>query len=799
MQGIAFLHHRNDRVRLDFAVFLQRHRLVQLGIEGLALRIHGFDMELREAVDEAFQGQVHAFVNRLDGFVFVLASRSGGAFQVVDHHQQFAAEALLAELVRFLDVVLGAAAQVLHFRLGAQRLFLGLAAFLLGFGEASRHGLQGQPMIGFGLIDVCAIIAALADARLECIGWKLFVMPFLAGLRVRLLLPWCGFASVTACCFAQLRFAHVAFNPAKAPIQGNLIWGFGPMFQETPVIQYTAGMLQQLSIQNYATIRNLRVDFHSGMSALTGETGAGKSIIVEALGLVLGDRADKSVLRSGASKAEVAAEFDLSGNAAASGWLEEHQLQGELENSCLIRRAIGRDGRSRAFINDSPVTMANLQQLGELLADIVSQQEHQSLLRRQTQLELLDNFCVERELLDGLRELHRSWQDNQRAIARLRGDADEARAELLAYQLDELQQLAAEDDELESLEREQRRLSGAEQALAALAGALQDLGENEQCNALASLRRSWQLLDCLQGDSERIANALAMIETACIHIGEAEADLRAASDEFAVDPARLAQVDGRLGDLHDMARKHKVKPAELAELTRSLAGQLQQLHGRDEELQGLLQGAAELQERYAALAARVGEQRRAGADTLARAIEEQTARLGMGNASVEIRLAPLDPGTIHARGLEQAEFLVATNPGLAPGPLGKIASGGELSRISLAIRVVTAHTTQTPCLIFDEIDVGIGGAVAAQTGALLRALGGSAQLLCITHQGQVASHAHRQYSISKSVDGENTSTSIDELDEAARVQELARMLGGAAFSEASLAHARQMLAEGQAA
>lgn len=567
------------------------------------------------------------------------------------------------------------------------------------------------------------------------------------------------------------------------------------MFQP---IQYTfRAMLQHLSIRNYATVQSLDVDFRPGMSALTGETGAGKSIIVGALGLALGDRADKTVVRTGAKKTEIAAEFDVSNNDAANAWLEDNQLQGDAADSCLVRRAVGSDGRSRAFINDSSVTMASLQQFGALLVDIVSQQEHQSLLQRTTQLSLLDDYCVERTLLEELRSLHGRWQANQRDIERLRGDDDEGRVQLLTYQLDELRELAAEDGETGTLEREHRRLSGAEQALAALAGAVQDIADNEQFNALGSLRRALQLLGDLQGDSNRIANAVDLLESACIQIDEAAADLRTAADEFPIDPERLSQVDDRLGKLHDMARKHKVKPAELAQLTRSLQEQLQAIHGREEELQRLGEEDSKLRERFAEVAGQVGKQRRKGAGPLSREIEKRIARLGMGDAGMEIRFESMASDAINARGLERVEFLVSTNPGQEPGPLSKIASGGELSRISLAIRVVTAQTSQTPCLVFDEVDVGIGGGVAAQVGALLQTLGDSAQILCVTHQPQVASRAHRQYSVDKSSDGASAQTSISELDEDARVLELARMLAGAEFSDASLAHARQMLASDQ--
>ncbi len=553
-------------------------------------------------------------------------------------------------------------------------------------------------------------------------------------------------------------------------------------------------MLKQLSIANYATVESLEVEFRAGMSALTGETGAGKSIIVGALGLALGVRADKGVVRGGETKTVVTAEFDISGNDAARAWLEANDFSADLSGICLVRRSIASDGRSRAFINDSPATVASLQQLGGLLVDIVGQREHQSLMLRQTQRKLLDDYCVERELLAELRSLHNAWQANGRAIAKLRAGGNEGHIDLLRYQAAELGELGVEDGEVEALEREQRRLGNAGDSLAALAGALAAIADNESGNGLDSLRQGRQMLEELRGASGRVANALELLESAGIQVEEATADLRAAADEFPIDPQRLAEVDERLGRLHDMARKHKVRPAELAQLTQTLARRLEEVEGRGEALRQLGEESAKLREQYMALAARVGEQRREGAGRLIQAIEKQIARLGMGRARMDIRFEALGKDAVAENGLEKVDFLVAANPGQPPGPLAKIASGGELSRISLAIRVVTASTSQTPSLVFDEVDVGIGGGVAAQVGDLLRGLGASAQVLCVTHQPQVASRAHWHYSVSKHSDGADTQSAIRQLDAEARVFEIARMLAGDAPGEAPIAHARQMLA-----
>ncbi len=579
-------------------------------------------------------------------------------------------------------------------------------------------------------------------------------------------------------------------SPLPRPASGDFI---GPLTHPG----YTAPMLLSLAIHNFATVESLRTEFHPGMSALTGETGAGKSIIVGALGLALGGRADKTVVRLGAKKTEIAAEFDISRNDAASQWLEKNQLEAETPESCLLRRVVGDDGRSRGFVNDTQVTLSSLRRLGELLVDIVGQREHQALLRRGAQLDLLDDFCVERQALENLRALHRQWRDNRQSMERLRGGEDDSRMQLLAYQLDELRGLAATEGEAEALEQEQRRLSGAEEALSTLSSARDEIAGGEQdhasSDALSGVRRVQRSLEALGGDSERITNALEMLESASIQLDEAAADLRAACDDFPIDPQRLAEVDQRLGDLHDMARKHKVRPGELAELTRSLDEQLQRMRGEEEALRHLQENDSRLRREYAAATAEVGEQRRRGAGHLTAAIDRHIAKLGMASADIEIRFESLDSETINGSGLDAVEFLAATNPGQAVGPLSKIASGGELSRISLAIRLATAQTSQTPCLIFDEVDVGIGGGVAAQVGALLRTLGESAQILCITHQPQVASCAHRQYSVSKSSDGANTRTAIRELDAEERVAEVSRMLAGADSTDASLTHARQML------
>lgn len=558
-------------------------------------------------------------------------------------------------------------------------------------------------------------------------------------------------------------------------------------------------MLQHLSIKNYATVAQLDIEFEPGMSVLTGETGAGKSIILGALGLSLGDRADKTVVRSGASKVEISAEFDTSHIAAASAWLVEHELandDGDHEAEvCILRRVINQDGRSRAFINGSPVTLANLKTLGEMLLDIHSQHEHQSLLRRATHQRLLDDYGVDAKLLANLQSTFRQWQQNHQAWQELNDQAEEnsAESQLLAYQLGELEELELGENEVEELEAEFKTLSHADDILAAVAAALNACREDDEANAASQLHHALTVLRELQEPHRAVQAAIELLETAVIQVDEAVTELRGFNDQFEADPGRLETVNERLTRLHSVARKHKLKAAQLPELIADLRAQLARFENSDAELAQLAENDRLLREQFAQLARQVSQQREKAAKKLAAEVNSQLQQLGMPHATLEVALKKLAEAKPAAQGLEAVEFLVSTNPGQAPAPLAKIASGGELSRISLAIQVITAQTSQVPSLVFDEVDVGIGGGVAKVVGELLRQLGERTQILCVTHQAQVAGQAHHHFFVSKESRGKSTTTRIDRLDGEAVVREVARMLGGEDYSAESLAHAEQMV------
>ncbi len=560
---------------------------------------------------------------------------------------------------------------------------------------------------------------------------------------------------------------------------------------------YCAVMLQHLSIRNFATVDKLDIDFEPGMTAITGETGAGKSIILGALGLTLGDRADKTVIRPGASKTDLSAEFDLANIPAAQAWLSENDLELDGETgSCLLRRVINDDGRSRAYINGAVVTQANLKTLGEMLLDIHGQHEHQSLLRRATHVRLLDEFAVDGKLLAQLQSTWRQWQQNFQQLESLRQQSAEnsAESQLLSYQLTELEEMQISDGEVEQLEAEFKSLSHADDMLEAVNSALALCGEDEEGNASSLLNQARTALERLPDQSGRIGTVRELLETADIQLQEALSELHAFNAEFDADPQRLEAINARLSDLHSVARKHRIKAEALPQLVSDLREQLDKLENSDAEVEKLAANDKLLREQFQQLAGEVSKQRQSGAKKLAKAVNERLQALSMPHAKLEVALTPANASKPSQHGNEHVDFLVSTNPGQPAQALSKIASGGELSRISLAIQVITAQTSHVPSLVFDEVDVGIGGGVAKVVGEQLRQLGERAQILCVTHQAQVAGQGHHHLFVSKHSDKKSTLTKITRLEGEEVVKEVARMLGGEAVSAESLAHAQQMVA-----
>lgn len=556
-------------------------------------------------------------------------------------------------------------------------------------------------------------------------------------------------------------------------------------------------MLQQLSIQNYATVDTLEIEFKAGMSVISGETGAGKSIMLGGLGLTLGDRADKGIVRTGAKKADICAEFDITNIPAAQKWLSENDLQEESDSgSCLLRRVVNADGRSKGYINGSPVTMASLKSLGEMLLDIHSQHEHQSLLHRATHQRLLDDFCVSSKHLVAMQTTYKQWQKNAQLIEALsnRSQEDSAQTQLLSYQLSELDELGIAVDEVPKLEAEFKSLNHADETIASVQSALTLCGGDDEKNATAAMHQALKALSELPEKNARVTSIIELLESASIQLDEAVSDLRAFSDEFEANPERLEQVNTRLGLLHAIARKHKVKPNELAQIIADLRQQLNLIENSDAELEKLAAADKQLRDDYLMVAGEISKQRKKGSSKLAKQVNEQLKQLGMPHASLEVQLLASEKDKPAANGLEVVEFLVSTNPGQEAKPLVKIASGGELSRISLAIQVITAQTSHIPSLVFDEVDVGIGGGVAKVVGQLLRQLAERTQILCVTHQAPVAGQGHHHFFVSKFTKAGSTLTQITELSETEIVREVARMLGGEDLSDESLAHAEQMVA-----
>ncbi len=552
-------------------------------------------------------------------------------------------------------------------------------------------------------------------------------------------------------------------------------------------------MLTSLHIRDYAIVRELALELAPGMTVLTGETGAGKSILVDALGLVLGDRADSTVVRAGCAQAEVHAEFDLGSADAARAWLEEQALAGD--ESCLLRRVVSAQGRSRAWINGRPTPVQQLQELGELLVDIHGQHAHQSLLRRPVQRALLDAHGGHQELATQVAELARRWREEEERLQALRGSGTERaeRAEWLRFQLSELDALELRDDEWEGLSIEHDRLAHAEELLAACHQASEALYEGEDRSLHDQLSTVADLLAPLVALDAQIAAAHALLGECAIGLQEANRALRAAADQVDLDPERLRQTERRLQALHETARKHRTSPAELPALQRRLAEELQSLEHGTENLDELERRLAQLRHDYEQAAQRLSAARQRAARELSAAVSEAMQGLAMAGGRFEIALAPVPADPPAAGGWETVEFLVSANPGQPPLPLAKVASGGELSRISLALQVVAIASATIPTLIFDEVDVGIGGAVAETVGSLLRQLGEERQVLCVTHLPQVAALGHQHLLVSKELEQGHALAVVEPVRGPGRVAELARMLGGKRITAQTEAHAQEMI------
>lgn len=553
-------------------------------------------------------------------------------------------------------------------------------------------------------------------------------------------------------------------------------------------------MLMNLQVRDFAIVDRIDIEFEPGMTVLTGETGAGKSILVDALGLVLGERGNAQLVRDGAKRAEFAAEFDVSALPNVSSWLEEQAL--DLDDDCLLRRVINVDGRSRAFINGNSVPLSQLKALGELLLDIHGQHFHQSLARRSIQRDLLDHFGG---LLDDraiVATHYIEWKALADRVEELTGaEADSAaRLDLLTFQLQELDSLALEDGEFDALGSERRKLQNSGKLAEGVGRALDGLFDNDAGNANSLIADALRSVEQLVEFDQNLRPVLEMLNSASIQVTEAADTLRRYSEAVDMDPARRDWVEERLDSIQTISRKHRVTADELPELADRMRAEHDELSHAEERGQELEEQAVAARAEYRKQAKSLSKARQKAADRFAAAVTDAMHGLGMPGGVFQVQLTPLDDDAAKSWGLDQIDFLISANPGQAPQSLAKIASGGELSRMSLAIQVIASDGSAIPTMVFDEVDSGVGGGVAEMVGRRLQELGANRQVLCVTHLPQVASLADQHFRISKVTDGKSTRTRVSPLAQDERTEELARMLGGVEITRKTLEHAAEMLA-----
>ena len=550
-------------------------------------------------------------------------------------------------------------------------------------------------------------------------------------------------------------------------------------------------MLTDLNIHNYAIADLIELELASGMTAITGETGAGKSITLDALGLALGDRADSASVGSNGEKAEITASFDISDNIQAQSWLGDRELDND--GDCLLRRVVKRDGKSKAYINNRPATVQDMRQLGELLINIHGQHEHQALLKRDTQRQIVDDYAGNQTLASNVQATFEVWNHTRSKLENLRNASSEnaAKVEFLRYQIQELEQLAVEDGELEKLEEEQKTLANAETIIVSCQQAL-TLCDDDDTGTETSLAQVIHLLDQLPPGNAAITESLELFNSALIQLQEGSSALSTYIDSFEADPVRLSLVEDRLSAIFEMARKHRIDAKQVPQLLSDLTTELDNLDCSEGKLAELEDLEKRQLNKLLEYCSQLTKKRKTAASKLQKAVGKQLQSLRMANCSIEFALTELEQPNQY--GKESIELLITTNPAQAPQALGKIASGGELSRIGLAIQVITAQTTATPTLIFDEVDSGIGGAVAEVVGKLLRELGKKTQVMCVTHLPQVACQANQHFIVDKIVSKKQVQTNLQQLSETQRLEEVARMLGGVEITQQTRAHAKELLA-----
>ena len=554
-------------------------------------------------------------------------------------------------------------------------------------------------------------------------------------------------------------------------------------------------MLTQLTINNFAIVRQLEIELAKGMSVITGETGAGKSIAIDALGLCLGQRIETSMVREGQERAEICATFFIEPTNPAYQWLQEQELQDpDNPSDCILRRVINADGRSKAFINSTPVSASQLKEIGQYLIHINGQHASQLLLKNDYQLQLVDTFAHHNDLLAQMREDYRAWKNLQLQVKNFQQKVaeNEAKKQLLQYQVEELDEFALRPNEYLELEEDQRRLSNSELLTQLSQSALQLLSENETVSIDSMLYRATQYIDELSELDPRYISVQTMLNDALIQVQEATSEVQHLASHIEQDPMLLQEIEQRLGQALQLARKHNVKPEELVEWHQKLKAELTALVDFSESEERLILEEKAAFEKMQNTAKQLHESRCQAAEKLAQQVTHSIKGLAMENAEFFIEVNS-DLTKVAANGADNIVFTLRSNLGQQAQPLAKVASGGELSRISLAIQVLTTDQSAIPTLIFDEVDVGISGKTASVVGKLLRQLGDKCQVLCVTHLPQVACHGHHQFNVEKFTVDDKTETKMTALSQEERVPALARLLGGSEITELALANAQEML------
>jgi DNA repair protein RecN (Recombination protein N) len=561
-------------------------------------------------------------------------------------------------------------------------------------------------------------------------------------------------------------------------------------------------MLLQLNIQNFAIVRSLEIDWQAGMTTITGETGAGKSIAIDALGLCLGERATTNVVRPNCKKAELTASFDTCKNKTAQKWLQKNDFDLDSDNHCILRRVISAEGRSKAYINGSQVPLAQLKEIGQLLINIHGQHDHQLIVKASHQCHLLDGYANHQNLLDEVKHYAQQYKKLNKELDALQQNKQqrEAQQQLIQYQVNELNEFDLHEGEFTTLESDYKRHSNAQDLLDTTLSTLDHLSENESFNIINSLRLCSDNLTALSQVDKQLVNIAGILNESLIQLDEANDELKHYYQQLELDPESYSIIEERYSTALQLAKKHQLSPEALVSFHQNLKQELTNISNDETRIDIIIEEIEKTKIFYFEASASLSKSRQKAADSLSKLISKSMQELNMPHGQFYIAIESTKKQqasakeTISTNGYDDISFQVSINPGQALEAMHKVASGGELSRISLAMQVILADKVITPTLIFDEVDVGISGPTAAMVGKKLQQLAKKTQVICVTHLPQVACKGHQQLFVSKITDGEHTETNVSELNDKSRVKEIARLLAGDKISQHSLANAKELLA-----